>query len=30
MAFLFPLALLAIGVFLMRLFTRDATPARRR
>lgn len=29
MAFLFPIALLALGVFLMRLFTRDATPVKR-
>ncbi|HVV74856.1 MAG TPA: hypothetical protein VHC43_02395 [Mycobacteriales bacterium] len=29
MAFLFPIALLAIGVFLIRLFTRDATPTKR-
>ena len=30
MAFLFPIALLAAGVFLTRLFTRDATPVKRR
>jgi len=29
MAFLFPIALLAVGVFLTRLFTRDATPVMR-
>lgn len=30
MAFLFPIALLAVGVFLTRLFTRDARPVRRK
>jgi hypothetical protein len=29
MAFLFPIALLALGIFLVRLFTRDATPVKR-